>query len=269
MTANPRDRACPGPALARVKRRGVAARLGPVFGLLAAASVASFPARAGSCFEAPHRLLADAGRDVEYTARAYRPGYRFVLGGSSWVLARAQLADVTGARHFAVTYPVQVKDGASSAIRDYFVSIRIGESEDGDCNDVLFRTNNPVRRLPISDDYRSFVRLDEFGNKAERLESRRQLAAQMRVRSRGVEITIAAGFAAIREFDLSRCLRRRDDSFGVVEYQPGHVRVTCFPADAKEDYVSDIAWNVDYRWPRNLPALIDELVDYVYVEPVP
>ena len=235
-----------------------------LFGCLAVSSV-----NADSCSQAPHRLLADAGDDVEYTARAFSPGYRFVLGGSSWVLVRSRLADVTGTRHFAVTYPMQAKDGANFETRDYFVSLRIDESEDGDCNDVLFRENSPVRRLPLSDDYRSFVRLDRFGSNAERLESRRRLAAQMRVRSQGIEITIAAGFAAIREFDLSRCVRGRDDSFGVVEYQPGNVRVTCFPADAKEDYVSDIAWNVDYRWPRNPPALIDELIDYVYVEPIP
>lgn len=264
MIVSPRQRAGPGPALADARGRGMLARLGPVFGLLAVAS-----ARADSCSEAPHRLLADAGKDVEYTSKAYSPGYRFVLGGSSWVLTRAQLVDASGARNFAVTYPVQVKDGASAATRDYFVSLRIDDSEDGDCNDVRFRENNPVRRLPISEDYRSFLRLDEFGSNAERLESQRQLAAQMRVRSQGVEITIAAGFTAIRELDLSRCLRRRDDSFGVLEYQPGHVRVTCFPADANEDYVSDIAWNVDYRWPGNLAALIDELIDYVYVEPVP
>ena len=35
-----------------------------------------------------------------------------------------------------------------------------------------------------------------------------------------------------------------------------------------QDYVDQIKWRVDFEWPQDPPALIDELIDYVYVEPL-
>ncbi|GEM_PF-6724593 len=224
---------------------------------------------AETCAVEHHRLTAGLTREVEYAARVYEPGYRFTLGGFSWELVRTRFTDVHGDRRFAVTYPVLLDEHDDPAWRDFFVSVQTRESDGIACNDVLFRDDSPVHRLQVSDDSSSVIRFGDLDRKAKRLESRRKLVTEMRVRTDGTEVIIATGFDAHRSLNISGCANGFDDSFGFVEYQPGQVQVTCYPSDPdNQDYVDEIDWHVDYQWPQNPPALIDELIDYVYVEPL-
>ncbi len=224
---------------------------------------------AGTCASEPHRLQAGVTREVEYAARLFDPGYRFSIDGLSWELVRTQLTDTRGERRFAVTYPVILDTQTSPASRDFFVSLKTVESQGSACNDVVFGDDNPVHRLRINDDSNSVIRFGDLDRKAKHLESTRTLATEMRVRVDGTEVVIATGFATRRRLNISGCANGFDDSFGFVEYQPGQVQVTCFPADPEsKDYVDEIDWHVDFQWPQDPPELIDQLIDYVYVEPV-
>jgi len=227
------------------------------------------PARAETCAIEQRQLTAGLPREVEYTARIHAPGYRFSIDGLSWELVRTQVTDPRSDQRFAVTYPVLRDATAGPASRDFFVSLQTRESPGQACSDVKFLNDSPVHRLRILDDSDAVIRFGDLDRKAKRLESTRKLATEMRVRNGGTEVVIATGFATRRSLNISGCANGLDDSFGYIEYQPGQVQVTCFPADPDaQDYVDEIDWHVDYQWPRNPPALIDQLIDYVYVEPL-
>lgn len=240
----------------------------PAAGLLLCASL-PFPAMADICAVEPQRLSAGLAREVEYTARVYDAGYRFSIGGFSWELVRTEVADPYSEQRFAITYPVMLDSSSSPASRDFFVSLSTRANPGGSCSDVKFLNDSPVHRLRISDDSDAVIRFGDLDRKAKRLESTRKLATELRVRDGATEVVIATGFATRRSLNISGCANGLDDSFGYVEYQPGQVQVTCFPADPNaRDYVDEIDWHVDYQWPQNPPALIDQLIDYVYVEPL-
>lgn len=227
------------------------------------------PGHAETCAVETRRLSAGLAREVEYTSRVHRPGYRFSIDGLSWELVRTQLIDPDTARRFAVTYPVLSDTRGSTASRDFFVSLKTHAASGRACSDVRVLDTAPVHRLQINDDSDAVIRFGDLDRKAKRLESTRKLATELRVRMNGTEVVIATGFATRRSLNISGCASGFDDSFGYVEYQPGQVQVTCFPADPEaRDYVDEIDWRVDYQWPQNPPALIDELIDYVYVEPL-
>jgi len=245
-------------------------RLSRYFALaVVAAAAAPGVAHAETCAVEHHRLAAGLAREVEYTSRVHRPGYRFSIDGMSWELVRTQVTDPRSARRFAVTYPVISNPRENIASRDFFVSLETREASGQSCSDVRVLDTAPVHRLQINDDSDAVIRFGDLDRKAKRLESTRKLATELRVRMDGTEVVIATGFATRRSLNISGCASGFDDSFGYVEYQPGKVQVTCFPADpAARDYVDEIDWSVDYQWPQNPPALIDELIDYVYVEPL-
>ena len=225
--------------------------------------------RADTCAAETRRLVAGLAREVEYTSRVHRPGYRFSIDGMSWELVRTQVSAPDAARRFAVTYPVISDPRGSTASRDFFVSLKTRAATGRACSDVRVADTAPVHRLQVNDDSDAVIRFGDLDRKAKRLESTRKLATELRVRMDGTEVVFATGFATRRSLNISGCANGFDDSFGYVEYQPGQVQVTCFPADpAARDYVDEIDWRVDYQWPRNPPALIDELIDYVYVEPL-
>ena len=227
------------------------------------------PAYADTCAAESRRMVAGLAREVEYAARVHAPGYRFSIDGLSWELVRTLVTDPHSERRFAVTYPVILDDTGSPAVRDFFISLSTQESQGQACNDVKYLDDNPVHRLQIDDDSDAVVRFGDLDRKAKRLESTRKLATEMRVRQDGTEVVIAAGFATRRSLNISGCANGLDDSFGYIEYRPGQVQVTCFPADPdSRDYIDEIDWHVDYEWPRNPPALLDQLIDYVYVEPL-
>lgn len=227
----------------------------------------SLPSSADTCAAENRRLMAGLAREVEYTARLYDPGYRFSIGELSWELVRTQVSDSRGEHRFAITYPVIIDEIDSPASRDFFMSVETRETQGNRCNDVFFGDDNPVHRLQVEDDSTAKIQFGDLDRKEKRLESIRKLGTEMRVRIDGTEVVIATGFATRRHLNISGCANGFDDSFGFVEYQPGQVQVTCFPADPdNKDYVDEIDWRVDYQWPANPPALIDELIDYVYVE---
>ncbi len=226
-------------------------------------------AAAETCAIEAQRLVAGLAREVEYTANIHDPGYRFTVGGFSWELVRTQVTDPHSDQRFAVTYPVILDATGSPASRDFFFSLQTKESPGRACTDVKFLDDSPVHRLRISDDSDAVIRFGDLDRKEKRLESTRKLGTELRVRIDGTEVVIATGFATRRTLNISGCANGLDDRFGNVEYQPGQVQVTCFPADPDaRDYVDEIDWHVDYQWPQNPPALIDELIDYVYVEPL-
>ncbi len=240
-----------------------------VHGLLLVAAGVAPVTQADTCANESHRLVAGLAREVEYTARVHEPGYRFSIDGLSWELVRTNVADPHSDRRFAVTYPVILDVEGNPAVRDFFISLSTQESQGRTCNDVKFLDDSPVHRLQVNDDSAAVIRFGDLDRKAKRLESTRKLATEMRVRLDGTEVVIATGFATRRSLNISGCANGLDDSFGYVEYQPDQVQVTCFPADPdSRDYVDEIDWHVDYQWPQNPPALIDQLIDYVYVEPL-
>jgi hypothetical protein len=215
------------------------------------------------------RMRAGLSKEVEYTARVVHPGYRFSMDGLSWEIVQTQFADATGRSRFVVTHPALIDPDSSPASRDFFVSLQVTDNPGIACNDVLFRDDNPVHRLRVNDDSDSQILFGDLDKREKRLESTRKLATELRVRSGGSELLIATGFATRRSLNISACASGFDDSFGFVEYQTGHVQLTCFPADPdSQDYVDEIDWHVDYQWPENPPALLDRLIDYVYVEAV-
>ena len=216
------------------------------------------------------RLSAGLAREVEYAARIHDPGYRFSVGGFSWELVRTLVTDPRGAQRFAITYPVLRLDGPPSpALRDFFFHLQTRAGSGRACTDVKFLNDSPVHRLRVNDDSDAFIRFGDLDRKEKRLESTRTLATELRLRVDGTEVIIATGFATRRSLNISGCANGLDDSFGFVEYQPGQVQVTCFPADPDaRDYLDEIDWHVDYQWPQNPPGLLDELIDYVYVEPL-
>jgi len=222
------------------------------------------------CAAETQRLSAGLQREVEYAARVHDPGYRFSLGGFSWELVRTLVTDPRSAQRFAVTYPaLRLDSRPSPASRDFFFSLQTRAGVGRSCTDVKFRDESPVHRLRVSDDSNAVIRFGDLDRKEKRLESTRKLAAELRLRVDGTEVVIATGFATRRSLNISGCANGLDDSFGYVEYQPGQVQVTCFPADPDaRDYLDEIDWHVDYQWPQNPPGLIDELIDYVYVEPL-
>ncbi|MEO1079217.1 MAG: hypothetical protein AAFY29_06675 [Pseudomonadota bacterium] len=242
----------------------------PLLACVAQTFVQAQPAAAAeTCAIESQRLVAGLAREVEYTANIHDPGYRFTVGGLSWELVRTQLSDPHSDQRFAVTYPVILDGSANPASRDFFFSMQTKESAGRACTDVKFLNDSPVHRLRISDDSDAVIRFGDLDRKEKRLESTRKLGTELRVRIDGTEVVIATGFATRRSLNISGCANGLDDSFGYVEYQPGQVQVTCFPADPDaRDYVDEIDWHVDYQWPQNPPALIDELIDYVYVEPL-
>ncbi|MEE4277703.1 MAG: hypothetical protein V2I82_04455 [Halieaceae bacterium] len=248
-----------------VSTRAVAAALPWFLPLLfSAASHAIEP-----CSLEGQRLAAGIPKEVEYTANIHDPGYRFEVGGFSWELVRTQVSDPRTARRFVVTYPM-IRDAVQSpATRDFFLSLEAREGHGRSCSDVQFLGDSPVHRLRISDDSDAVIRFGDLDRREKRLESIRKLATELRVRIDGTEVVIATGFATRRSLNISGCANGLDDSFGFVEYQPGQVQVTCFPADPDaRDYIDEIDWRVDYQWPSNPPALLDELIDYVYIEPL-
>jgi hypothetical protein len=250
-------------------RRSPGRRRGILAAAAATAAVLPGAAYADTCAIERQRLAAGLAREVEYTSRVHSPGYRFSIDGMSWELVRTQVSDPRSARRFAVTYPVISNPGENTASRDFFVSLETRAATGRACSDVRVLDTAPVHRLRIDDDSDAVIRFGDLDRKAKRLESTRKLATELRVRMDGTEVVIATGFATRRSLNISGCANGFDDSFGYVEYQPGQVQVTCFPADPEaRDYVDEIDWRVDYQWPQNPPALIDELIDYVYVEPL-
>ena len=232
-----------------------------------ATSLLGLPVWAEPCTREARPLAAGLAREVEYAARVHAPGYRFALEGLSWELVRTQLTDPRGEQRFAITYPVVLDAEGSPAGRDFFVSLEAREASGDACSDVKFLGDSPVHRLPVSDDSDAVIRFGDLDRKAKLLESTRTLATELRVRAGGAEVIIATGFATRRSLNISGCASGFDDSYGYVEYQPGQVQVSCFPADPEaRDYLDEIDWRVDYDWPSNPPALIDALIDYVYVE---
>jgi hypothetical protein len=229
----------------------------------------ALPALGETCAVEGQVLSAGLARDVEYSARVFAPGHRFSIGNLSWELVRTQLRDAQGSNRFAVTYPVIIDKDGSPASRDFFVSVEARESDGVACNDVLFAASSPVHRIRVSDERNAMIRFGDLDRKAKRLESSRKLATELRLRLDGTEVVVATGFATRRSLNISGCASGFDDSFGFVEYQPGQLQVTCFPADPESrNYVDEIDWRVDYQWPQNPPELLDELIDYVYIEPL-
>ena len=238
--------------------------------ILSLASAASSTAYGESCAIRPHPLLATSAPEVEYAARALKPGHRFSLNGTEWELVRDSVPDATGVQTFAVTYPRQIASRDAPQFRDYFLSVEVRNTNDGDCNDVVFSESNPVHRLPLRESTRSFIRprAGRLIDDAEHLESTRELVTRMRVRHHGQELLISTGFSTLRRLNLSGCITNSEDSLGIVEDQPGHFEVTCFPVDTESDHLIVINWNIDYGWPHDSASLIDDLIDYVYVEPI-
>ena len=244
----------------------------PVYAALAlglALASTSTTGLAETCASEFSGLRAGVAREVEYAVRRFDPGYRFSIDGLSWELVRTQITDAQGKQRFAVTYPVLIDASSSRASRDFYFSLQTIESQGMACNDVVFGDDSPVHRLRVDDDSNAVIRFGDLDSKAKHLESTRTLGTKLRIRIDGTEVVMATGFATSRRLNISRCASGFDDSFGFVEYQPGQVQVTCFPADPKNtDYVDEIDWHVDYQWPQDPPRIIDQLIDYVYVEPV-
>lgn len=232
------------------------------------------PAIADPCLSSLGPVRPSGSSMVSYSAKPHEAGYRFSLGGASWELQEARVTDVTGGRTYSVTYPLLLTSSNGFASRDFFFSVNANESDAVDCSDLpsdyaLVEDWLKDNGLLLVDDYRSQLRRDTFSKDKNQLETMRTLGTQMLVREAGVEIVIATGFASTQSMDLGACLKAPGDSFGVVENGPGEVHVTCFPANDSADHVSSIDWVVDYHWPADAPALIDELIDYVHVERLP
>lgn len=237
--------------------------------MLVLLSAYTMAAKAEPCVDTGQPLPAGLAREVEYTARVHPPGYRFSIDGLSWELVRTRLSDVRGKQRFAVTYPVIIDDSRSPATRDFFVSVQAKDSSGQSCSDVRFRDASPVHYLRVRDDSDAVIRFGDLDKTTKRLESTRKMATELRLRVDGTEVLIATGFATRRSLNISGCASGFDDSYGYVEYQPGQVQVSCFPADPdSRDYVDEIDWRVEFDWPQNPPALIDQLIDYVYVDPL-
>lgn len=221
------------------------------------------------CIERGQPLSAGLARHVQYTARVHQPGYRFSIDGLSWEVVRTRVSANEGRQHFEITYPVIIDDSQSPAARDFFVSLQTRDSAKQSCSDVRFGDASPVHRLLVDDDSNAVIRFGDLDKSLKRLESTRKMATELKLRVDGTEVLISTGFATRRSLNISGCASGFDDSYGYVEYQPGQVQVSCFPADPKStDYVDEIDWHVEFDWPQDPPELIDQLIDYVYIEPI-
>ncbi|MEO1082158.1 MAG: hypothetical protein AAFY29_21555 [Pseudomonadota bacterium] len=227
---------------------------------------------ADPCGSSESRLRPGDSTAVSYTAKPHAPGYRFSLGGVYWELQKATVTDTSGSRSFSVVYPHLLASSGDFASRDFFLSIQSSESDAFDCNDIPDPDPRADDRwildktLYVTDQYRSQLRPGAFTDSMSQLETMRTLATSLRVREAGFEVVVATGFASTQSMDLGACLNAPGDTLGIVENQPGEIHISCYPADETNDYVSNIDWTVDYHWPRNPSALIDDLIDYVQVE---
>ncbi|MEM9314032.1 MAG: hypothetical protein AAGA95_05345 [Pseudomonadota bacterium] len=253
---------------------------GAVIGLfLAAMTTASTLcaswAYAAPCVANPINLRPGDSTAVRYTAKSYEPGYRFSLGGVNWELQELTVTDPSGNRSFSVVYPFAVAGTGDVASRDFFFSIEANENDGGDCSDMP--AGDPLveqdwlldQTLYVTDNYQSHLRPGVFSESLNQLETMRKLETSLRVREAGFEVIVATGFASTQSMDLRACLNAPGDTLGIVENQPGEIHISCYPAEETNDYVSNIDWIVDYHWPRNPSALIDDLIDYVQVVALP
>ena len=230
--------------------------------------------QAEPCLGDPSQLQPGTRMAVSYEARPHQPGYRFSLAGADWELQEARVSDQTGNQTFSVIYPFLRTRSRDFAPKDFFLSIDANESDAVDCSDMPGRASDfdswfVDSTLYVTDDYRSRLRPGAFSTSLNRLQTQRTLATTLRVREAGVEVVVATGFASTQMMDLDVCLKDPGDTIGIVENRPGEIHITCYPENEAANYVSNIDWIVDYHWPANAPALIDELIDYVHVERLP
>lgn len=236
-----------------------------VIGLLCGADVSA----AGICAAAGQAARGKSAGDIVYSARMHAPGYRFSVDGVPYELIRTQFTAQGSRKRFAVIHPVLLDAEAYPRFRDFFVSVETRPDRTTSCSDVLFGDESAVHRVRVDDESTASVAFGDLQKTARSLESIRTLAATLRVRVDGTEMTLSAGFSAKRSLSLAECAKGLADSYGFVEYGPGRIKVACFPADpASADHVAEIDWRVDYRWPPDPSALLDALIDYVYVEAI-
>jgi hypothetical protein len=237
--------------------------------LFAASSVFADPCPSGPS------LPGTASTAVLYEARPYEAGYRFALGGVEWELQETTVSDEYGRHTLNIIYPRLIAGNSDFAASDFFFSVDATESDAVACSDMPadgtalddWMTDTT---LYVTDDYWSHLRPPGvLSDSINQLQSRRTMATTLRVRQYGVEVVVATGFASTRMMDLRDCIEGPGDSIGIVENRPGEIHITCYPENPSAEYVSNIDWVVDYQWPSDAPALIDELIDYVHVEITP
>lgn len=242
--------------------------------MLVVAALAAPLAQADACRSGPALLSTNSTTAVSYEARLHQPGYRFALGGVDWELQETTVSDQSGTYSFSIVYPRVVTENSDFAARDFFFSVDASENDAVDCSDMPVAGDAledwlTDTTLYVTDDYHSHLRPGTFSEDLSRLQTMRTLGTTLRVRERGLEVVVATGFSATRMMDLGACLKAPGDSIGIVENQPGEIHITCYPEEASADYISSIDWMVDYQWPSDAPALIDDLIDYVHVEVLP
>ncbi|MEM1143679.1 MAG: hypothetical protein AAGI88_13950 [Pseudomonadota bacterium] len=226
-------------------------------------------ASADECRNSTELLIGKRAPDIEYSPRHYSPGYRFVVDGVDYELTRTTFASGGGERLFAITHPVLAEPDLHPLLQDFFVTVETRQSAAASCSDIALNGESTVHPVKLREESQSAIRFGDLDKNSKMLESTRTLAAKLRVRVDGTEMTLATGFSTSRRLNISDCAKSLDDSYGYIEHTPGQITVACFPADPKSrNHVDEIEWEVDYKWPLDPPKLLDELIDYVYVEPI-